>query len=53
VFTANQTENAVLLALGIAGSGNLPVLAPLVSLDAILLEPAPSASCVDASGISM
>jgi len=37
VFTANQTGNVVLLGLGIAGSGNLPVLAPLVSLGAFIL----------------
>jgi uncharacterized membrane protein YoaK (UPF0700 family) len=37
VFTANQTGNLVLLALGIAGNGNLPVLAPLVSLGSFLL----------------
>src|SRR5262249_42043008 len=34
VFTANQTGNVGLLAAGIAGSGNLPVVAPLVSLGA-------------------
>src|SRR5262249_58842706 len=34
VFTANQTGNVVLLAAGIAGSGNLPGLGPLVSLGA-------------------
>lgn len=32
VFTANMTGNVVLLAFGIAGSGGLPVLAPMVSL---------------------
>jgi uncharacterized membrane protein YoaK (UPF0700 family) len=37
VFTANMTGNVVLLGFGIAGSGNLPVLAPLVSLAAFLL----------------
>jgi uncharacterized membrane protein YoaK (UPF0700 family) len=37
VFTANMTGNIVLLGFGIAGSGNLPVLAPLVSLAAFLL----------------
>ena len=31
VFTANQTGNIVLLAAGIAGTGNLSVVAPLVS----------------------
>jgi uncharacterized membrane protein YoaK (UPF0700 family) len=37
VFTANQTGNIVLLALGIAGSANLPVAGPLVSLGAFVL----------------
>ncbi len=37
VFTANMTGNIVLLGFGIAGSGGLPVLAPLVSLGAFLL----------------
>jgi uncharacterized membrane protein YoaK (UPF0700 family) len=37
VFTANMTGNVVLLGFGIAGSGGLPVLAPLVSLGAFLL----------------
>jgi uncharacterized membrane protein YoaK (UPF0700 family) len=37
VFTANQTGNTVLLAVGIAGAANLPVLAPLVSLGAFFL----------------
>src|SRR6516225_3672469 len=32
VFTANMTGNVVLLGFGIAGSGGLPVLAPIVSL---------------------
>jgi uncharacterized membrane protein YoaK (UPF0700 family) len=36
VFTANMTGNIVLLGFGIAGSGGLPVLAPLVSLLAFL-----------------
>ncbi|HUA11309.1 MAG TPA: YoaK family protein [Solirubrobacteraceae bacterium] len=36
VFTANMTGNIVLLGFGIAGSGGLPVLAPLVSLGAFL-----------------
>jgi uncharacterized membrane protein YoaK (UPF0700 family) len=36
VFTANMTGNIVLLGFGIAGSGGLPVLAPLVSLAAFL-----------------
>ena len=36
-FTANQTGNIVLLAAGIAGSGNLPVVAPLVSLGAFVV----------------
>ena len=37
VFTANMTGNVVLLGFGIAGSGGLPVLAPIVSLAAFLL----------------
>jgi uncharacterized membrane protein YoaK (UPF0700 family) len=37
VFTANMTGNVVLLGFGIAGSGGLPVVAPLVSLAAFLL----------------
>lgn len=37
VFTANMTGNVVLLGFGLAGSGGLPVLAPLVSLGAFLV----------------
>jgi uncharacterized membrane protein YoaK (UPF0700 family) len=37
VFTANMTGNVVFLGFGIAGSGGLPVVAPLVSLGAFLL----------------
>ena len=37
VFTANMTGNVVLLGFGIAGSGGLPVLAPIISLVAFLL----------------
>src|SRR3954449_10401887 len=37
VFTANMTENIVFLGFGIAGSGGLPVVAPLVSLGSFLL----------------
>jgi uncharacterized membrane protein YoaK (UPF0700 family) len=36
VFTANMTGNVVLLGFGIAGSGGLPILAPLISLAAFL-----------------
>jgi uncharacterized membrane protein YoaK (UPF0700 family) len=36
VFTANMTGNVVLLGFGIAGSGALPLIAPLVSLGAFL-----------------
>ncbi len=36
VFTANMTGNIVLLGFGIAGSGGLPVIAPLISLGAFL-----------------
>src|ERR1700716_2557903 len=37
VFTANMTGNIVLLGFGIAGSGGLPVVAPLISLAAFLI----------------
>jgi uncharacterized membrane protein YoaK (UPF0700 family) len=37
VFAANMTGNVVFLGFGIAGSGGLPVLAPLISLAAFLL----------------
>src|SRR5271165_1432200 len=37
VFTANMTGNIVFLGFGIAGSGGLPVVAPLVSLGGFLL----------------
>jgi uncharacterized membrane protein YoaK (UPF0700 family) len=37
VFTANMTGNVVMLGFGIAGSGGLPVVSPLVSLAAFLL----------------
>src|SRR5947199_6681837 len=37
VFTANMTGNVVLLGFGIAGSGGLPVLAPILSLASFLL----------------
>jgi uncharacterized membrane protein YoaK (UPF0700 family) len=37
VFTANMTGNVVLLGFGIAGSGGLPVVAPIISLAAFLL----------------
>ena len=37
VFTANMTGNVVLLGFGIAGSGGLPVVAPLISLVSFVL----------------
>lgn len=37
VFTANMTGNIVLLGFGIAGSGGLPVVAPIVSLISFLV----------------
>src|ERR1700712_176969 len=37
VFTANMTGNIVLLGFGIAGSGGLPIVAPLLSLGAFLV----------------
>src|ERR1700758_4751886 len=36
VFTANMTGNVVFLGFGIAGSGGLPVGAPLISLASFL-----------------
>jgi uncharacterized membrane protein YoaK (UPF0700 family) len=37
VFTANMTGNVILLGFGVAGSGGLPVLAPVVSLASFVL----------------
>jgi uncharacterized membrane protein YoaK (UPF0700 family) len=37
VFTANMTGNIVFLGFGIAGSGGLPIVAPIVSLAAFLV----------------
>ena len=37
VFTANMTGNVVLLGFGIAGTGGLPVISPLVSMMAFLI----------------
>src|SRR6476620_5686576 len=37
VFTANMTGNIVFLGFGIAGSGGLPVVAPIVLLAAFLI----------------
>lgn len=37
VFTANMTGNIVLLGFGVASSGGLPVVAPVISLAAFLL----------------
>jgi uncharacterized membrane protein YoaK (UPF0700 family) len=37
VFTANMTGNIVFLGFGIAGSGGLPVVAPVISLAAFLI----------------
>jgi uncharacterized membrane protein YoaK (UPF0700 family) len=37
VFTANMTGNVLLLGFGVADSGRLPVIAPLVSLASFLL----------------
>lgn len=36
VFTANMTGNVVLLGFGLAGEGDLPIVAPIVSLVAFL-----------------
>ena len=43
VFTANMTGNILFLGFGIARSGGLPVIAPLVSLAAFLTERAAAA----------
>ena len=50
VFTANMTGNVVLLGFGIAGSGGLPVVAPLVSLGAFLLGSAVGGVLVKTTG---
>jgi uncharacterized membrane protein YoaK (UPF0700 family) len=50
VFTANMTGNIVLLGFGIAGSGGLPVVAPLVSLGAFLVGSAVGGAMVLRSG---
>ena len=44
IFTANMTGNVVFLGFGIAGSGGLQVVAPLVSLGSFWWVPAPAAS---------
>src|SRR5437868_13220830 len=46
VFTANMTGNVVLLGFGIAGSGGLPVVAPLLSLVSFLLGAAAGGTLV-------
>jgi uncharacterized membrane protein YoaK (UPF0700 family) len=46
VFTANMTGNVVLLGFGVAGSGGLPVVAPLVSLGAFVLGSAAGGALV-------
>jgi uncharacterized membrane protein YoaK (UPF0700 family) len=50
VFTANMTGNVVLLGFGIAGSGGLPVVAPLVSLGAFLAGSAAGGALAAATG---
>jgi uncharacterized membrane protein YoaK (UPF0700 family) len=50
VFTANMTGNVVFLGFGIAGSGGLPVVAPLVSLGAFLLGAAGGGVLADRIG---
>ena len=50
VFTANMTGNIVLLGFGIAGSGGLPVVAPLVSLAAFLVGAGAGGVLVTAMG---
>ena len=50
VFTANMTGNIVFLGFGIARSGGLPVLAPLISLAAFLLGAAGGGVLADRIG---
>ena len=50
VFTANMTGNIVLLGFGLAGSGGLPVVAPLVSLGAFLVGSAAGGVMVETIG---
>jgi len=50
VFTANMTGNIVFLGFGIAGSGGLPVLAPLISLASFLLGAAGGGVLADRFG---
>ena len=46
VFTANMTGNVVLLGFGLAGSGGLPVVAPIVSLASVLVGAAAGGALV-------
>jgi uncharacterized membrane protein YoaK (UPF0700 family) len=50
VFAANMTGNIVLLGFGIAGSGGLPVVAPLVSLLAFLVGSAAGGALTATTG---
>jgi uncharacterized membrane protein YoaK (UPF0700 family) len=50
VFTANMTGNIVFLGFGIAGSGGLPVVAPLVSLASFLVGAAGGGVLADRIG---
>src|SRR3954452_16790574 len=50
VFTANMTGHIVLLGFGIAGSGGLPIVAPLVSLRAFLAGSAAGGALAAATG---
>jgi uncharacterized membrane protein YoaK (UPF0700 family) len=52
VFTANMTGNVVLLGFGIAGSGGLPVVAPIVSLVAFVLGAAAAGRLAALTGAS-
>src|SRR5206468_3293252 len=38
VFTANMTGNVVILAMGLTGSGHLPVIGPLIALAALAFD---------------
>jgi len=52
VFTANQAGNIVLLGAGIAGNGNLPVAAPLVSVGSFVVGAGAAGVVTKRSGTS-
>jgi uncharacterized membrane protein YoaK (UPF0700 family) len=50
VFTANMTGNIIFLGFGIAGSGGLPVVAPLISLAAFMAGAGGGGMLAEATG---